>query len=236
MLSIAEINKLVANMRKINSFHLVVLLMLCASSFATAQNRNFKIGIKAGTNLSSLSGDDLISSNDPSIRIGDKSTRLTGFVGGVFFRLGSSVFIQPELLLSQKGGTFNVFRGGVNNQDNEVKVRFSNLDVPVLFGIRIGDVLRINAGPVASLRLSENGGLRDALNEVGATSVEDNFKRAALGYQVGIGFDIGNLNLDLRYEGNASNIIDASTVSSNFNSQLKRKNNLFQATLGFVIF
>jgi len=223
-------------MRKINSFHLVLLLTLCASSFATAQNRNFKIGIKAGTNLSSLSGDDLISSNDPSIRIGDKSTRLTGFVGGVFFRLGSSVFIQPELLLSQKGGTFNVFRGGVNNQDNEVKVRFSNLDVPVLFGIRIGDVLRINAGPVASLRLSENGGLRDALNEVGATSVEDNFKRAALGYQVGIGFDIGNLNLDLRYEGNASNIIDTNTVSSNFNSQLKRKNNLFQATLGFVIF
>ncbi|MFB9292073.1 porin family protein [Persicitalea jodogahamensis] len=222
-------------MNKINRFHLVSILMLFTASFATAQNRNFKIGIKAGTNLSSLSGDEVVSSADPSIRIGDKSTRLTGFVGGVFFRLGNSVFIQPEVLLSQKGGTFNVFRSAGNSQE-EVKVRFTNLDVPVLLGIRIGEVLRINAGPIASLRLSENGGLRDALNEVGATSVEDNFRQAALGYQVGVGFDIGNINLDLRYEGNASNIIDTNTASSSFNSQLKRKNNLFQATVGFVIF
>ncbi len=208
--------------------------MLLASTFATAQNRNFKIGVKAGTNLSSLSGDEFVASNDPSIRIGDKSTRLTGFVGGVFFRLGNAIFIQPELLLSQKGGTFNVFRSGGNGQE-DIKVRFTNLDVPVLLGVRIGDVLRINAGPVASLRISENGGLREALNEIGATSVEDNFKRAALGYQLGVGFDIGNINLDLRYEGNASSIINTDPAS-NFNSQLKRKNNLFQATLGFVIF
>lgn len=223
-------------MKKTNGFPLVLILLFLASLSATAQNRNFKVGIKAGTNLSSLSGNELVSSNDPSIRIGDKSTRLTGFVGGVFFRLGSKIFVQPELLLSQKGGNVNVFRSGAGNQEQAVKVRFTNLDVPVLLGIRIGEVFRINAGPVASLRLSENGGLQNALNEVGANGVAANFKRVALGYQVGVGFDIGNINLDLRYEGNASNIIDTNTASSNFNSQLKRKNNLFQATLGFVIF
>ncbi len=223
-------------MKKTNGFPLVLILMLLASLSATAQNRNFKVGIKAGTNLSSLSGNELVSSNDPSIRIGDKSTRLTGFVGGVFLRLGSKIFIQPELLLSQKGGNVNVFRSRAGNQEQAVKVRFTNLDVPVLLGIRIGEVFRINVGPVASLRLSENGGLRNALNEIGANGVAANFKRAALGYQLGVGFDIGNINLDLRYEGNASNIIDINTASSNFNSQLKRKNNLFQATLGFVIF
>lgn len=223
-------------MKKTNGFPLVLILMLLASLSATAQSRNFKLGIKAGTNLSSLSGNELVSSSDPSVRIGDKSTRLTGFVGGVFFRLGNKIFVQPEVLLSQKGGNVNVFRSGAGNQEQAVKVRFTNLDVPVLLGIRIGEVFRINAGPVVSLRLSENGGLRNALNEVGANSVAANFKRAALGYQVGVGFDIGNINLDLRYEGNASNIIDTNTASSNFNSQLKRKNNLFQATLGFVIF
>lgn len=213
-----------------------VLAILLCTSISYGQNRNFKFGVKGGANLSNLRGGDVIATNDPTIRIGNADARLTGFVGGVFLRLGSSLFVQPELLLSQKGGAFNVFRSGVSNQNNTVNVRFTNLDVPVLFGIRFGDVLRINAGPVASLRLSENGGLRQALNEVGATGVKDNFNQAALGYQAGVGFDIGNLSLDLRYEGNVTNIMNVSTNNSNFNSQLKRKGSLYQATIGFAIF
>ncbi|GAB2772386.1 hypothetical protein GCM10027275_14080 [Rhabdobacter roseus] len=176
------------------------------------------------------------SSANPSIRIGENTTRLTGFVGGVFARFGNSLYLQPELLLSQKGGTFNVYRDGLTNDRNEVDVRFTNLDVPVMVGIRIGQVLRLNAGPVASLQLAQNGGLREALNEVGAVSVRDNFNRAALGYQAGVGFDIGNLSLDLRYEGNVTNIVDVNTNNSNLNSQLQRKGNLWQATVGFAIF
>lgn len=214
----------------------VAVLLITTCSSGIAQSRNFKFGVKAGANLSNLRGDAVYNSADPSVRIGNADTHLTGFVAGAFARLGSSLFIQPELLLSQKGGTYNVFRDGVSNEDNQVDVRFTNLDVPVLVGIRIGDVLRLNAGPIASLRMSENGGLRRALNEVGATSVEDNFKRATLGYQAGVGFDIGNLSLDLRYEGNFTNIVDVNTDSSNLNSALQHKGNLWQATLGFAIF
>jgi hypothetical protein len=213
-----------------------LLILILSSSVSFGQSRNFKFGVKGGANLSNLRGDDVVASNDPTIRIGNADARLTGFVGGVFVRFGSDIFIQPELLLSQKGGAFNVFRNGVGNDKNTVNVRFTNLDVPVLVGIRIGDVLRINAGPIASLRLAENGGLREALNDLGATSVEDNFKQAALGYQAGVGFDIGNLSLDLRYEGNITNIVDVNTNNSNFNSQLKRKGSLYQATIGFAIF
>lgn len=202
-----------------------------------AQNRNFKFGIKAGANLSNLKGGDVVSSNDPNVKIGSNNATLTGFVGGVFMRLGSSIYLQPELLLSQKGGSVNVFRSPLNSAQNmsSVDLKFTNFDVPVLVGLRFGDFFRINAGPVASLRLSENGGLRDALNQVGANSVKDNYKAAALGYQAGVGIDIGNLSIDLRYEGNASNIIKANTNDANFNSQLKRKGSLFQATIGFAI-
>lgn len=213
-----------------------VLFVLLCTTVSHGQNRNFKFGVKAGANLSNLRGDDVIATNDPTIRIGNADARLTGFVGGGFLRLGGSLFVQPELLLSQKGGAFNVFRSGAGNDNKTVNVRFTNLDVPVMFGIRFGDVLRINAGPVASLRLSENGGLRQALNEVGATSVKDNFNQAALGYQAGVGFDIGNISLDLRYEGNVTNIINVNTDNANFNSQLKRKGGLYQATIGFAIF
>jgi hypothetical protein len=215
---------------------LIVCLLFGTLTFSFGQSRNFKFGVKGGVNLSNLRGGDVVSIQDPSIRIGNADARLTGFVGGVFVRLGSTIFIQPELLLSQKGGAFNVFRDGLTNDKNTVNVRFTNLDLPVMVGFRIGDVLRLNAGPIASLRLAENGGLRDALNDAGANSIRDNFNQAALGYQAGVGFDIGNLSLDLRYEGNVTNIIDVNTNDSNFNSQLRRKGSLWQATLGFAIF
>jgi hypothetical protein len=215
---------------------LFVLFSFSLVSTGFAQNRNFKFGIKGGANLSTLKGDEVFNTNDPTVRIGNNDARLTGFVAGAFIRFGTNLFIQPELLLSQKGGQFNVYRDGIGSGEKKVDVRFTNLDVPVLVGIRIGEVLRINGGPVASLRLSENGGLRESLNEIGATSVKDNYKQAAIGYQLGVGFDIGNLSLDLRYEGNATNIVDVKNNNSNLNSQLQRKSNLWQATVGFVIF
>lgn len=217
---------------------IIFIIALASMTIAGyAQSRNFKFGIKAGANLSSLKGGDVVSSNDPNVSIGNTNATLTGFVGGVFMRLGSSIYLQPELLLSQKGGSVNVFRSATSSQPNgKIDVRFTNFDVPVLVGFRFGDFFRINAGPIASLQLSKNSGLREALNAVGANSVKDNYKAAALGYQAGVGVDIGNLSIDLRYEGNASNIINANTDDANFNSQLKRKGSLFQATVGFAIF
>ena len=218
--------------------NLVLLAVLVSiTSLGYAQSRNFKFGIKAGANLANLKGGDVVSNSDPNVKIGNTNATLTGFVGGVFVRLGSSIYLQPEVLLSQKGGTVNFFRSNAGSTTiSPVDIRFTNFDVPVLLGLRFGDFFRINAGPIASLRLSENGGLREALNEVGANSVKDNYKAAALGYQAGVGIDIGNLSIDLRYEGNASNIINADTDDANFNSQLKRKGSLFQATVGFAIF
>lgn len=215
---------------------LTLLILISFASVGYAQNANFKFGIKGGANLSTLKGDEVYDPQDPTVRIGSNDARLTGFVAGAFVRFGSNLFIQPELLLSQKGGTFNVYRDGIGSDEKKVDVRFTNLDVPVLVGIRIGEVLRINGGPVASLRLSENGGLRESLNEIGATSVKDNYKRAAIGYQLGVGFDIGNLSLDLRYEGNATNTVDVKNNNASLNSELQRKSNLWQATIGFVIF
>lgn len=217
----------------------IILLFLISISFTSlgyAQTRSFKFGIKGGANLSALKGDDVFNTNDPTVRVGNNDARLTGFVAGAFLRFGTNLFIQPEVLLSQKGGQFNVYRDGLTSSEKKVDVRFTNLDVPMLVGIKIGEVLRINGGPVASLRLSENGGLRESLNEIGATSVKDSYKQAVIGYQLGVGFDIGNINLDLRYEGNASNIVDVKNSNSTLNSQLQRKSNLWQATIGFAIF
>ena len=218
---------------------IAVCAMVISYSASAQYDPAFRFGIKAGANLSNING-----SNDLSLSQGgnafnfkDNDNRSLGFVGGVFFRFGRTFYIQPEVLLSQKGGKFNVFQDGVQNSDNKVDVRFSNLDVPVLFGVRIAKFFRINVGPMASLRLSDNGKIGDSFDDVTGSNSESEFKnRLAYGYQAGVGFDFGRLSLDVRYEGNFTDIVKINFDNATTASQFGKKSNLYQATLGFAIF
>lgn len=97
---------------------IITLCMLAISYAANAQyDPAFRFGIKAGTNLSNIKG-----SNDLSLAPGgnafnfkDNDNRSLGFAGGVFFRFGKTFYMQPEILLSQKGGKFNVYKDGMLN-------------------------------------------------------------------------------------------------------------------------
>ena len=218
---------------------MIALCMLTISYAATAQyDPAFRFGIKAGANLSNING-----SNDLSLSPGgnafdfkDNDNRSPGFAGGVFFRFGKTVYIQPEILLSQKGGKFNVYKDGVL-KDGKVDVRFSNLDVPVLVGVRVAKFFRVNVGPMASLRLANNGKIGDSFNDVTGENAGAEFKnRLAFGYQAGVGLDLGRLSLDVRYEGNFTDILKIQFANATTASQFGKKSNLFQATLGFAIF
>ena len=217
----------------------LLLIALCAVGInysASAQyDPAFRFGIKAGANLSNINGNDLsLGSGGNAFNFKDNSNRTLGFAGGVFFRFGKDFYLQPEILLSQKGAKFD-FDNSVN--DGKVDVRFSNLDVPLLFGVRIAKFFRINAGPMASLRLSDNGKLGDSFNEVtGSNSKAEFNNRLAFGYQAGVGVDFGRLSLDVRYEGNFNDIVKVNYNNATTAAQFGRKSNLFQATLGFAIF
>jgi hypothetical protein len=218
---------------------MIALCMLTISYAANAQyDPAFRFGIKAGANLSNING-----SNDLSLSPGgnafdfrDNDNRSLGFAGGVFFRFGKTLYIQPEILLSQKGGKFNVYEDGVLN-DGKVDVRFSNFDVPVLFGVRIAKFVRMNVGPMASLRLNKNGKISDSFDDVTGENSGAEFKnRLAFGYQAGVGLDLGRLSLDVRYEGNFTDIMKLQFKNATTASQFGKKSNLFQATLGLAIF
>jgi hypothetical protein len=217
----------------------LLLIALCAVGInytASAQyDPAFRFGIKAGANLSNISGNDLsLGTGGNAFNFKDNSDRTLGFAGGVFFRFGKGFYVQPEVLLSQKGAKFN-FDNSVN--DGKVDVRFSNLDVPLLFGVRIAKFFRINAGPMASLRLSNNGKLSDSFNDVTGSNSKAEFNdRLAFGYQAGVGFDFGRMSLDVRYEGNFNDIVKVNYNNATTASQFGKKSNLFQATLGFAIF
>src|SRR5690606_36532708 len=119
-----------------------------------------------------------------------------GYHVGLFARLGGNALIlQPEVLYTNTGGEFKEVQG-----TNEVnyEASFNRLDVPVMVGLKLADFFRIQAGPVASFMLNSE------LKQDGVgfrSSTMPDYKKSTLGYQAGIGVDVGNMILDLKYEG-----------------------------------
>jgi hypothetical protein len=72
------------------------------------------------------------------------------------------------------------------------------LDVPVMAGFRILKIIRVMAGPIASFNIDSS------LKDAGKTVEGTDFKKATLGYQTGVGVDLGNLSFEGKYEGGLS--------------------------------
>lgn len=215
----------------------VVAVATLLSFGAQAQDYDpfFRLGIKAGANLSNANGNDLAIGNG-AFNFKNNDNRAIGFVGGIFMRFGRDFYVQPEFLLSQKGGKYNVYKGNLTNEEGKVDVRFSNLDVPVMLGYRFGKIFRVNVGPVASFRLSDTGKISDSFNKYTDGNIKttaDN--NVAFGYQAGVGLDFGRLSLDVRYEGNVNDVVSIDYNNAGAANKLNKKGNLFQATLGFAI-
>ncbi len=165
-------------------------LFLCFSAIAFGQVLpSFQFGIKGGTNLSKLSGDNTLSSDNRS-----------GYYAGIWARIGAAgIHFQPELYLAGKNTTLT------NSAGLENKVKFTSLDVPLLIGTKIGAAgigVRFNTGPVVSFVLDDKQSLGNAAGNV----FNGSFKNQAVAWQFGTGLDFGKLGLDLRYEAGLSKI------------------------------
>lgn len=206
---------------------LVILSILCMAKLNVSQAQ-FTLGIRGGVNLAQLKTDF------KSQSVGDNlqqslDTKL-GYVGGVYARIGSKFFIQPELIFSAKGGSINILKGGSTSNTQTVAIEYTNFDVPLLVGYKFGPV-RINAGPMASFKVSSTG-LDEALKTY-SSNVGESFKNASYGYQVGGGVDIGTLSIDLRYEGSLSEV---TLVDLTNKVNFSQKGNLWQLSLGLKLF
>lgn len=167
----------------------IILLLLGLSITAFSQNSGF--GIKGGINNSDIEFETQEFFSWHSY---------TGYHVGVFARIGLGGFlIQPELLFTQTGGEF-VSNDLGSNGSERFKANFNRLDIPVMVGVKMFKLFRLQAGPVASINVDSS-----LENSIGTVTDVD-FKRATLGYQAGLGVDIGNLYLDARYEGGLSKV------------------------------
>ena len=212
---------------------LVVLLLSGVASYAQKKDKVFNLGLRLGANLSQFQGNDLsLGSPEKPWQLSDNSGRIYGAAGGIFMRIGRTFFIQPEIVLSQKGGQFSVLD---DKAQTTRSFKMTNIDFPLLFGVKIAKVLRINLGPVAAFNVGNSGDLGAAFKDYASErNFEDAFRRASLGYQAGIGLDFGKLNFDVRYEGNLTEVVNLQITDASVQRQFDRKLNLVQATIGFA--
>ena len=186
-------------------------LFICFSVTAFSQVLpSFQFGLKAGTNLSKLSKENTLSSDNRA-----------GYYAGLWARIGAAgIHLQPELYLSGKNTTLKDGNGAEN------KVNFTSLDVPVLVGTKFGAAgigLRLNTGPVVSFILDDEQSFGDAAG----SAFKGNFKGQNIAWQFGAGLDLKKLSFDARYELGLSKI--------NKSGYPGTKLNLFTVGLGYRI-
>ena len=163
---------------------LTLTIIAAAYSIASAQILpSFQFGVKAGANFSNLSasGNNFTSSNQ------------AGYLGGLWARFGALGFnFQPEAYITGKDID-------IMNNGGETRAKFTSLDVPLLFGGKIGAFgfgARFYTGPVVSFAINKDQSFSGAVDQAVALNYQDqNFA-----WQTGIGIDIKQVSFDARYE------------------------------------
>jgi hypothetical protein len=209
------------------------LVAVAAAPAAHAQSVRF--GLKAGANLSNISGDVLQQ---------DQYKNRFGFQGGAILNLGlladDFLAIQLEALYSQKGFKYadQQFTLGGNNFRNTGNVRYDYLDIPVLLRLKTGGIF-FEAGPQYSylLNISNNRTLTQNGNVIAdassSTSNLDNVRRSELGYAAGLGFQSeSGFLVGLRYNGAFTDFAKDGYSSNEFRNA---RNSAFQAYVGFML-
>ena len=177
----------------------------------------FNFGPKVGLSSSKLDFTSK-SGNDGSISPGESTV---GFHAGVFARVNlGGLYIQPEALFTQSGGEIRL--DGFAEDIREVQ--FNKLDIPVMVGMKFARILRLQAGPSLSFLLDAE---LDGLDQ----SIKSGYENATLGYQAGVGVDLWNLIIDLKYEGNLSKFGDEI-----FGFVTDQRNNQWIVSVGFKLF
>lgn len=183
--------------------------------FFSLQAQEFSIGPKLGISQGNVSvnGDSFVSGDDKF-----------GYHLGAFVRMGGhSIFLQPEFLFTQTGGTIIQKTNALDELTYDAS--FNRIDIPIMFGFKVLSLLRFQAGPIASILLDYK--IEDALQN----AVDVDYSSSTLGYQAGIGFDIGNFILDFKYESSLSKI--AKSVAG-FETDQRQNQLIFSA--GFRLF
>ena len=206
-----------------NKLVAILLMSLLMSNLSFSQIR---FGITGGINSSKMNSSSEVNTGDYKITCPNYS--LIGYHVGLISQMKLfSFFLQPELLYSYIHNDLNVYDLNSANPDeaNTVNQTLNRIDIPVMVGFKL-KILKLEAGPVASFVLSNNSDLKTI------TEYDVQWNKATIGYQAGIGLDVGKMAIDIRYEGSLSKLgtgIDIGNTTTSFDTRL----NQIIVSLGF---
>lgn len=186
------------------------ILGLTLLSSCVCQN----IGLKAGPNISTISGDDT----------GNLDPKIGFFVGGhADLCLTEDVFtITPEIQFSRQGAKYNDSDGF----DGEFELDYVN--VPVLAKVNLSEELMIEAGPHLGFLVSAKDKYESPA-ESGTDDIKDDLKGIDFGANIGLFYQFNNgWNLGARYSQGLTNINDFEG-----SGDIKNRNSVLQFSLGF---
>ncbi|NDV17697.1 outer membrane beta-barrel protein [Muricauda sp. TY007] len=163
---------------------LLVAVFALIGSAAMAQSGS-GFGIKAG--LSYNKNGDLIGSvGDGGQDIVEGAEGKAGYHFGFWGKLDfPKIYLRPELVYSKTKSSYDLPDG--DSEDYDV----SKLDMPVLLGYKLIGPLHVFAGPAFQYTLN---------NDFGDIEIEDVKNDFTVGLNAGVGVNLGNVGLDVRYE------------------------------------
>jgi len=168
-------------------FVLLILLFLVSCSVFP----QFSFGV-AGNYTTSLGFDEKW--NFDVGRLSFKNDAAHGFSVGIFLRAGKRFFVQPELMYNFMLSASALQQENADNSQKQ-KIYFSTINLPILLGGKIVSTnffnLRVMFGP----RFRFDAGSK---NEVD-TLIQTTPRKWQLGLEVGLGFDLGRVTIDARY-------------------------------------
>lgn len=211
---------------------IIVAIFVLSMTAVTAKSQFLRFGPKVGISAAKAVVDESFDYNGGNLTY-TSGDRKVGFHAGLYSRITiASFYLQPEVLFSSVNGQIDI--DGEDGDNSPVKeawdLSYNKIEVPVLLGKSFGKVLHIDAGPVFNYMLTNDAREGGILDEV-----KQNYNQATVGYQVGFGFDISDITIDFRYEGNLSKLGDSVNFGSeSFSTDLR--DNMFIVSVGLNLF
>jgi len=185
---------------------LSLFIVVLAATFTRAQN--ISIGARAGANFVSIS--ESVSGGSPTAF----TTRNSFLVGGyATIMFNDKVGIQPELFYSSMGAVAPGVIGG------STIYKLNYVSLPVLFRYQFSKKWNLIAGP-------QLGILASAKSD--DTDIKSNLNSSDFGLTLGLGVDLGKMNIGARYYSGLTNITKSSGQTD--------KNYAVQVVVGYKLF